>query len=263
VPNTKTVERLQQEKEFLVAARSGDLDKVKKFVAKGIDTDAKGEDGGTALHAASTWGRLNTVQYLIETCHVHAEAKTNAGRTALHNACESGKLNIVHFLMKKCQVYKEAKDETGWTPLHCASANGHLNIVQFAIEKCHVDKESKTNGGWTPLHFACGNGHCKVVQYLIEECHVIAEATDNDGQTAYDIARRQNQSSVLQYLEKARADSTTTKINCVDSAKGNTVADQVCQVLSCHVPSDTYLITHAQIYLSNKCPTVNSKSDKF
>ena len=179
-------------------ARKGNLDKVKKCIAKGIDAEAKTSNGLTALHYASQHGCMEVVQFLMEECHV-----------------------------------KEAKTNDGGTALHFASACGHLNIVQYLIESFFVDKEEKDEGARTALHWASYKGNLEIVQYLIETCLVDTEAKDNDGHAAYDLARQYcNKGSVVQYLKNRRATSTTLIINSVESAKDNIVDNQVCKLMS-------------------------------
>ncbi|KAI9503385.1 ankyrin repeat-containing domain protein, partial [Coemansia spiralis] len=50
-----------------VASSDGDLDRVKEIVeADKTKVNAKDENGYTALHAASSWKRLDVLNYLIE-----------------------------------------------------------------------------------------------------------------------------------------------------------------------------------------------------
>ena len=50
----------------LAAGGAGNLAAVKLFVVAGMDVNAKGKDGGTALHEAAGQGRLDIVKYLVD-----------------------------------------------------------------------------------------------------------------------------------------------------------------------------------------------------
>ncbi len=77
---------------------------------------------------------MNIVQYLIETCHVDKNATDGGGWTALHYASSNGRLEIVQYLIDSCQVSAEAKGDDEWTALHHASSNGHLEVIKYLVD---------------------------------------------------------------------------------------------------------------------------------
>ena len=50
---------------LVIAAREGDLDRVKAAVTRGEDIDERDSDGVTALHEACREGHVDTVKYLL------------------------------------------------------------------------------------------------------------------------------------------------------------------------------------------------------
>ena len=155
-----------------------------------IDLQANDTElGSEALWRACGLGRLDMVQYLIETCGADPEAKLWNGCTPLHYAvCRS--LNTAQYLIEVCHVNVEAKMiGSGWTPLHIASRQGKLEIVQYLVETRHADIEAKDCRGRTVLHHAGLGNQLEIVQYFIHTCHVNVEAKDNEGLTALQIVR--------------------------------------------------------------------------
>ena len=185
---------------FLDAAQKGNLDMVKACIYKGIDIDTKDTDGHTALHRASSNGRLNIVQYLVEHCHVNPEAKDQDGTNALHYASKYGHLNIVQYLIETCHVDREMTDMYGSTALLLASQRDHLSLIQYLVETCHVNVEAKGNDGWRALHCASFNGFLDVVQYFTETCLVNQESKDTHGSTALHLACQRGRLNIVQYL---------------------------------------------------------------
>jgi ankyrin repeat protein len=68
---------------------------------------------------------------LIETCHADTEAKANNGWTALLFACHYGQLEIVKYLIETCQVDTDTKSNAGTTAWQVALLNRHLIIIKY------------------------------------------------------------------------------------------------------------------------------------
>ena len=220
-------EKQNNERAFLEAAKVGNLCKLKEFITKGIDKEAKNNQGYTALHLTSENGHLAATKYLIEECLVDKEAKSNVGYTALHRASINSRLEIVKYLLGTCQCDAESKNNDGCNALHFACIQNHLAIVTYLLEECRVDKEANTKNGWTALHCASEKGHMVIVKYLIEVSRVKMEAMTNDGQIAYDLSRIHN----MRNVREARSNETSSGVISDSKSKWspeNIVADEVC-----------------------------------
>jgi hypothetical protein len=100
------------------AAETGNLIGVQAELDKGVDVNAKREDGSTPLHYAALKGHKEVAELLID---------------------------------KGADVH--AKDKWGSTPLHYAALKGHKEVAELLIDK-GADVNAKGDDGKTPIDFA-------------------------------------------------------------------------------------------------------------
>ena len=100
------------------AVEKGNLIGVQAELDKGVDVNAKREDGSTPLHCAALKGHKEVAELLID------------------------KGSDVH-----------AKDKWGSTPLHYAALKGHKEVAELLIDK-GADVHAKGDDGKTPIDFA-------------------------------------------------------------------------------------------------------------
>ena len=100
----------------MIAAREGDLGMTKLFVARGIDVNAQGDNGWTALMWATQWWvTRKSVSYLLD---ARADGVLN-GQSRLE-AARTG--SSVHLAARQDQLM----DALGW-----ATASGHKTIADL------------------------------------------------------------------------------------------------------------------------------------
>ena len=100
------------------AVEKGNLIGVQAELDKGVDVNAKREDGSTPLHGAALKGHKEVAELLID---------------------------------KGADVH--AKDKWGSTPLHYAALKGHKEVAELLIDK-GADVHAKGDDGKTPIDFA-------------------------------------------------------------------------------------------------------------
>ncbi|WP_264688716.1 ankyrin repeat domain-containing protein [Wolbachia endosymbiont (group B) of Catoptria pinella] len=123
----------QLDKELLMAAEKGDLEKVRDSIIRGANVNAQDSQGWTPLF----W------------------------------AIQNNNFNIVELLLDNSADIK-VKDNEAWTPLHWAVQLGSLDVVERLVER-GADFNASTADGRTPLDIARDKGYDNVVNYLEEE----------------------------------------------------------------------------------------------
>jgi len=158
------------------AARDGDIEAVKDFLASGTDVNKKDDKARTALHFAAN---QQIAKFLVSN-EADINAKSNNGLTPLHYAADLGYRDIVELLIAN-GADVSLKTKWGQPPIQNAACSGHKEIVELLIA-AGADVNNADDGGWTPLHEAVDRGHIEVVELLIEEGADI-NAKDEDGIT--------------------------------------------------------------------------------
>jgi len=147
------------------AAFNGDVKRVRKFLEKGANPNAKNKTGRTPLHVAAYMGRVDVVKLLLER-GADPNVQNKDGRTPLHDATSGGYVDVVKLLLKY-GADPNVRNDNGDTPLHWAAYNGHVDIARLLLEH-GADPTVKSKYGAIPLDLARALGHREVVS-LIEE----------------------------------------------------------------------------------------------
>ena len=201
-----TEKPLDFEKSLHKAAKFGKLTSVQYLLEKNIvDKEQRNKEGNSPLHIAALEGHLPIVKYLIEVQKCDKEARNQTRETPLHYACWNGHLPIVKYLIEEQNVYNEPKNNFGQTPLHFACAKDHVETVKYLIEKQGLNKEATTREGRTPLHHACQRGCFLVVQYLVRRQLVDINATTPNGETPLHVAAKWGQTKIVEFLVSSGA----------------------------------------------------------
>jgi len=144
-------------------ASGGDAAGVLALLDKGADVNARGDNGATALIAASQNGHLAVAQVLLAK-GAEINAKNNDGLTALIVASVNDHLDIVQALLAKGPDINAKEKKDGMTALMMAAFDGHLEIVEALLAK-GADVNAKATDGNTALILAAV-GNDGIVQFL-------------------------------------------------------------------------------------------------
>ena len=138
------------ETQLILAAREGNLTKVRVLVEQGAHLNQSNDDEKhTPMHDAAAFGHLNIVQYLVE-AGADVEREDYYGSTPVLRAAQQGHALVVRYLLDKGA--QEAS--YGETAMLQASSNGHLSVVQLLVER-GSDPNQTNNEGHVALHEAC------------------------------------------------------------------------------------------------------------
>ena len=152
---------------FLEAAKSGDLESIQRLLAKGINLNTTNDEGDTALNLASSYSKLNVVKYLVEHgADIHKIDKR--GDSVFHNAALADCTKIATYLVEQGAEINKPNNE-GETALHLAALYGHFHIVKHLVEQCGVDTNKTNNDGETACDSVIESGDDEIATYL-EHC---------------------------------------------------------------------------------------------
>ncbi len=157
-----------------MAAWSGNLGLVKKWVSAGMPIDHEGGCRVGGLHIASTLADTSILVYLLEPQHKkNSNAQDQQGCTPLHRAIDAGQLEAVKLL---CQhnVKMDVQDKYGDTPLHLAVAEGYMDIIVWLFSILSTQQKMaylilQNTKGYTPLHYAIALQRLDIVQFFMRQ----------------------------------------------------------------------------------------------
>ena len=229
------------------AARGGDIEAVKDFLASGADMNAKDKNGRSALHWAASGGH-EVVVYLLISEGADVNAKSENRLTPLHYAADYGHREIIELLLAK-GADVNAKDENRLTPLHYAAYGDHKEIVELLIAK-GADVNAKKKNGKTPLDMASGatadllrthgghsgsihvsarDGDLAGVQALLD-IGADVNAKDEEGWTPLHYSARNGHEEIVELLISGGAD-----VNVKDESEETAVGENVeTAAIICH-----------------------------
>lgn len=171
------------DRQLLRAAESGDLERVKLWLEKGANIDARHTNNDTPLIIAAREGHADVIRHLMTRRKRKADAglQNNQGESALHAAVKAGNTEAALQILK-LGAPARLKDTDGATPAWHAAAKGNDACID-ALAKAEADLDTPDNTKTTPLMQAIKAGQLKAAGALIGH-HVNLDAQDDKGMTA-------------------------------------------------------------------------------
>ena len=154
------------------AARDGNIEVVKQYIAAGVDVNAKNKRGMTPLHYAAMKGREEIIKLLING-NADINAKTAKRATPLHYAAGSGHKEVVELLIAEgADVNAKEKRAGSPTPLDAAKFVGQSYSPQLKAALKETADLLRKHGGKTSdwlkaadsINIAAKAGHIEAVK---------------------------------------------------------------------------------------------------
>ena len=162
------------------AAKRGDGHAVHRLITDGVDLNARGPMGYTALHWAGIRGHWGIFAELVK-AGAPVDAVGSDGGTPLHWACHHDRPDMIVLLLD-AGADVNVQNRWGRTPLHVASRRSCVGVAGILLER-GADIDAVTTEGWTPLHVAYRSDHPPVVQLLLA-AGADPSRSDSEGNTA-------------------------------------------------------------------------------
>ncbi|XP_072429490.1 2-5A-dependent ribonuclease-like isoform X2 [Chiloscyllium punctatum] len=206
---------------FIVAAITGNVNLLRKFLALGAGIDEADDNGFTAFMEAAQYGHEEALRFLFQE-HANVNkgrqvsgARANigkGGKTALIDAVMKGHMDIVEILLDEMNADVNAFDNIRKTPLIHALDGSNEEIVE-ALLKRGADVNAMDGNQNTPLSVALTK--CTLRSPLLEQlvkCTQNLNVQDADGKTPLILAVEKKMPRVVKLL----LENDSTELNAQD-----------------------------------------------
>ena len=200
----------QADRRLVEAAKAQDRAAVQALLSQQVDVNVAALDGATALHWATYWNAVDTVDLLID-AGADLGATNDYGLTPLALACDNGSGAMVTRLLE-AGADPDLARSTGETPLMTCARTGTLVAVTALLNRGANPNAAESWHGQTALMWAVGERHTAVVRVLVDRGADI-HTRSSGGHTALLIAARADDPEPVRLLIAAGADVNDTAPN--------------------------------------------------
>ncbi|KAF4316944.1 hypothetical protein BBO99_00007336 [Phytophthora kernoviae] len=178
------------------------LSVVNLLLSHGADTEARDDEGKTALYLATNDELFEVAKLLVER-GARLDAQDLAGRSPLHVCLQgsAGKSAQVTNLLISRGAPVDLSDKSGETPMVVAVRCGDTTAVQLLLNHpSHAAKQTKSKFAGTALLTAAELGVVPVVKFLLDESYTSVDITNARGETALHLAIMKLHKPLVQML---------------------------------------------------------------
>ena len=160
------------DEDFVLAARHGEIGRVKAMIAKGtIDINStEAGDRTTALHRAVMHGHLDIVKLLLAQPGIRLDLKDRFGNDPLHVAVQFEQYQALRLLLDREDLDVNTFNSAGHTALYMAAEKGYQTAVRKLLKRNDLDVKARSLPARPRAAFAHTiaeiNGHSKIAQVL-------------------------------------------------------------------------------------------------
>lgn len=206
----------QELKQWFQAAKSGDLETIKKLVAA-ANVNAKNHLGHTALMLAASQGHSRIVKFLLDIPSIDINAQSNTKNTALIEATASEKPDIIRMLLDRPEININMQDQRDETAFMYA-CSGSLRLAKLFLNRPDLDINIQNDSGFTALIFAVEFELVDVVEELLKLANINVNIQDKSGLSALMLAAKHGNQRIVELLIQAPNINLNTLDNQGNSA---------------------------------------------
>jgi len=133
-----------------VAAKQGNIKKVKRLLAQGIDVNSLSSSGYTPLHLSAGWDKRRITRLLVNN-GAKINARNLSGRTPLHLSAGRGHLKMVKFLLSR-GANPSIKDRFDQTPADIARQHSFNGKIVNLLESESKNKRTEKGNFFKSIH---------------------------------------------------------------------------------------------------------------
>ncbi|MBI4474371.1 MAG: ankyrin repeat domain-containing protein [Acidobacteria bacterium] len=148
------------------AAMNRDMAAVRSLLARGVDVNAAGPDGTTALHWVVRVDDVETAALLIRS-GARVTMPNRYGATPLYLACSIGNEAMIRLLLD-AGAEANSVDSTGESALMTAIRSGKLNAVKLLLDRGAAVDARDPAFQQTALMLAVRENHSDIIRLLID-----------------------------------------------------------------------------------------------
>uniref|UniRef100_H2M233 SH3 and multiple ankyrin repeat domains protein 3 n=1 Tax=Oryzias latipes TaxID=8090 RepID=H2M233_ORYLA len=186
-------------KKFMEYVQQRNIEKVSRFLDKGLDPNFHDPDTGECplTLSAQLEGCADLIK-VLKNGGAHLDFRTKDGITALHKAVRS-KNHTALITLLDLGASPDYKDSRGLTPLyHCSMVGGDPYCCELLLHD-HAQVGCVDENGWQEIHQACRYGHVQHLEHLLFYGAVMS-AQNASGNTALHVCALYNQESCARVL---------------------------------------------------------------
>lgn len=150
------------------AAKSNDIDSVRRLISERVDVNEPQVDGATALHWAVQADDIDMAKLLLD-AGADPNVRNRVGAPPILAAALNGSSAMLKLLLDKGADVEMTVSATGDTPLMLAARTGIIDAVQVLLDHGADVNAVEGWGRTTPLMWAVAENHADVAKLLLSK----------------------------------------------------------------------------------------------
>jgi ankyrin repeat protein len=187
---------------FFETARTDNIELLVVLLNLGANISAHCNDhGNTALLESASWGKINTVKWLLENGSKINEVN-KYGNTAFLSTAHTDHIAMLDWLLTNTSSNLKEVNNYHANPVICAAWMGQPRTIQWLVER-GCDLEHAKDNGATAFIEAAYKGHQSSIEILLK-LGANYKAKTKDGKTALDVANDEIKGFIVETIKNLK-----------------------------------------------------------